>query len=220
MVEPTDNSTSEPSENLSPPTGEGIVLDIGTGDGLFAYQSARRNPKKFYIGVDANSRPLEKISEKVHRRPSKGGLPNVLFIQSSVEDLPSELDGVADEVHVHFPWGSLLGAVAAGDEAALQNLRRVCSAGALLEVVIGLDTDRDRSEIKRLGLETMSAARVDSALISRYEDAGFEVLEAGALPASDWSRLQTSWAKRLRGNANRTLLYIIARAVEVKRRNS
>ncbi|MBA2339330.1 MAG: hypothetical protein H0V88_02960, partial [Pyrinomonadaceae bacterium] len=156
-------------------------------------------------------------SEKIHRKPSKGGLSNVLFLQSSVEDLPSELDGVADEVHVHFPWGSLLRAVATGDNAVLRNLRRICSTGALLEVVIGLDVQRDRAEMQRLGLETFSAAHIDSVLASRYEDAGFEVLETGALPESEWSKLQTSWAKRLKGNANRTLLYIVARAAEIER---
>ena len=72
-----------------------MVIDIGTGDGLFVYQSARQNPKKFYIGVDANPRALEKVSEKVHRKPAKGGLANVLFLQAAVEDLPTELDGVA-----------------------------------------------------------------------------------------------------------------------------
>ncbi len=217
MDEPADNSTSKPSDNLSLPTGDGVVLDIGTGDGLFVYACARQNPRKFYIGIDANPRPLEKISEKIHRKASKGGLPNVLFLQSSVEDLPSELNGVADEVHVHFPWGSLLRAVATGDNEVLQNLRRVCSAGALLEVVIGLDSERDRTEMVRLGLETISAAHIDSVLVSRYEDAGFEVLETGALPASEWSRLQTSWAKRLKGNVNRTLFYIVAHAAGVIR---
>ena len=217
MVEPVDNSTSKPSKDLSLPTGEGIVLDIGTGDGRFVYAYASQNPNKFFIGIDANPRPLEKVSEKIHRKPSKGGLPNVLFLQSSVEDLPSELDDVADEVHVHFPWGSLLRAVATGDKAVLQNLRHVCSAGALLEVVIGLDPERDRSEIDRLGLPHISATHIDSVLVSRYKDAGFEVLETGTLLSSEWSRLQTSWAKRLKGNANRTLSYIVARAAEVKR---
>ncbi len=217
MVEPVDNSTSKPSKDLSLPTGEGIVLDIGTGDGRFVYAYARQNPNKFFIGIDANPRPLEKVSEKIHRKPSKGGLPNVLFLQSSVEDLPSELDGVADEVHVHFPWGSLLRAVATGDEAVLQNLRRVCAAGALLEVAIGLDMERDRAEMERLGLETFSAAHVNSVLVPLYEKVGFKVLETGALPASEWSRLQTSWAKRLKGNVNRMLFYIVARAAEVER---
>ncbi|MDQ3585525.1 MAG: methyltransferase domain-containing protein [Pyrinomonadaceae bacterium] len=217
MVEPADNSTSKPSNDLSLPTGDGIVLDIGTGDGRFVYLCARQHPKKFFIGIDANPRPLEKVSEKIHRKPSKGGLPNVLFLQSSVEDLPSELDGVADEVHVHFPWGSLLRAVATGDEAVLQNLRRVCAAGALLEVAIGLDMERDRAEMERLGLETFSAAHVNSVLVPLYEKVGFKVLETGALPASEWSRLQTSWAKRLKGNVNRMLFYIVARAAEVER---
>lgn len=191
-----------------------MVIDIGTGDGLFVYQCARRNPKKFYIGVDANPRPLEKVSEKVHRKPAKGGLPNVLFLQAAVEDLPPELDGVADEVHVHFPWGSLLRGVALGDEGVLRNLRRICSTGAMLEVVIGLDPERDRSEMERLGLRPLSTEQIDSALTPRYRSAGFEIVERGTILPSEWPELQTSWAKRLKGNTGRTLVYIIARAAE------
>lgn len=212
MVEPSDNSTRKASENLSPPTGEGIVIDIGTGDGLFVYQSARRNPKKFYIGVDANARPLEKVSEKIHRNPSKGGLPNVLFLQSAVEDLPAELDGIASEVHMHFPWGSLLRAVTLGDRQVLQNIRRVCATDALLEVVIGVDPERDRTEIERLGIPTLSIEYIDSALSPTYRNAGFEICERGAILPSEWPELQTSWAKRLKENTSRSLVYIIARA--------
>jgi 16S rRNA (adenine(1408)-N(1))-methyltransferase len=186
------------------------VIDIGTGDGLFVYQCARANPRKFYIGIDANPRPLEKISEKIHRKPSKGGLSNVIFIQAAVEDLPTELDAVADEVHVHFPWGSLLRGVATGDQSVLSNLRRICSQGALLEVVIGLDPERDRSEIERLGLPALSTAFIDSVLLPKYSDAGFEIFERGVLSPTEWPGLQTSWAKRLQGNVGRSVIYIIA----------
>lgn len=216
MVEPSDNSTGKASTNSSPPTGEGIVIDIGTGDGLFVYQCARRNPKKFYIGVDANTRPLGKVSEKVHRKPAKGGLPNVLFLQSAVEDLPVELDGIANEVHVHFPWGSLLRAVALGDKQVLQNIRRVCANDALLEVVIGLDPERDRTEMERLGLPLISTGHIDSVLAPEYKNAGFEICERETILPSEWPELQTSWAKRLKGNTSRSLMYIIARAIEVK----
>ncbi|MGH9881869.1 MAG: methyltransferase domain-containing protein, partial [Pyrinomonadaceae bacterium] len=119
MVEPSDNSIQTVSQNSSLLTGEGIVIDIGTGDGLFVYQCARQNPRKFFIGIDANPRPLEKISERIHRKPAKGGLPNVLFLQAAVEELPSELYGVADEVHIHFPWGSLLRALMLGEYEVL-----------------------------------------------------------------------------------------------------
>jgi 16S rRNA (adenine(1408)-N(1))-methyltransferase len=193
-----------------------VVIDIGTGDGLFVYQSARQNPRKFYIGIDANPRPLEKVSEKIQRKPAKGGLPNVLFVHASIEALPAELDGVADEVHIHFPWGSLLRAVASGEAAALRSLRRICAPEAVLEIIIGLDPQRDKSEIESLSLEPVTPEFLETTLIPRYEAAGFEVLEKGILAAAEWPKLKTSWAKRLQGNAGRALVYIIARAIDVQ----
>ena len=213
MAAPSDNSIKTPSTNSSNDTGEGVIIDIGTGDGRFVYQSARQNPNKLYIGIDPNARPLEKIAEKIHRKPAKGGAPNVLFVQASVEDLPTELNGVADEVHVHFPWGSLLRAVATGDVAMLQNLRRICSPGALLEVVIGLDPARDQTEIDRLGLTSLSLEFIDKQLVPNYGAAGFEVIERGVLAASEWPEFNTSWAKRLQGNESRAITYLIARAI-------
>lgn len=127
MVRNTDNLINEASKSLSLPTGKEIVIDIGTGDGRFVYQSARRNPEKFYIGVDANPDTLENVSWKIHKKAAKGGLPNGIFIQAAVEALPPELDGVAAEVHIHFPWGSLLRAVATGTETVLRGLRRICA---------------------------------------------------------------------------------------------
>jgi len=205
-----DNSIKPLSTNSSDLIGEGVIIDIGTGDGRFVYQSARLNPNKFYIGIDPNTHPLEKISEKIHRKPAKGGAPNVLFIQSAVEDLPAELHGVANEVHVHFPWGSLLRAVATGDLDVLRNLRRVCAREALLEVVIGLDPERDQSEIERLGIASLTLEFIDNVLVSNYAAAGFRIIERGIIAASEWPRLNTSWAKRLERNERRAVTYMIA----------
>ncbi|MEN3329358.1 MAG: rRNA ((1408)-N(1))-methyltransferase [Acidobacteriota bacterium] len=204
MEVPSDNSIKPPSTESSELTGEGVIIDIGTGDGRFVYQSARRNPNKFYIGIDPNTRPLEKISEKIHRKQGKGGAPNVLFIQSAVEELPEGLNGVANEVHVHFPWGSLLRAVATGDVEVMRNLRRVCAEGALLEVVIGIDPVRDKTEIERLGIKPKF---IDDALVGNYKAAGFEIVEQRTLTTSE--SVDTSWSKRLQ----RPVTFIVARAV-------
>ena len=212
MVTPSDDLIEKTSRNSLPRSGGGIVIDIGTGDGTFVYKTARRNRDRFYIGIDASPRPLAKISERIHRRPEKGGLSNVLFIQAAIEDLPSELDGAGDEVHVHFPWGSLLRAVAAGEEVPLRNIRRICAPDALLEVVIALDVERDRSEIKRLGLDPLTSEFLESVLAPRYRAAGFEVSERGVLSSSDWSKVHTSWSGRLKGHRGRLPVYIIARA--------
>lgn len=212
MAAPFDNSQETSFTSLSGHTGEGIVIDIGTGDGRFVSTEARRNPRKFYIGIDANVKPLAKVSMKATRKPAKGGLPNVLFIQAAVEDLPDELDGVADEVHIHFPWGSLLRAVAAGDEAVLQSLRRICAADCLIEIIIGVDDERDRSELERLGLPPLTAEHLAGTLLPRYEAAGFLTLESGLLEQADWSGIETSWAKRLGGNADRRVIFMTFKA--------
>jgi SAM-dependent methyltransferase len=158
-----------------------VIIDLGTGDGNFVYRCARRNPGSFYIGIDASAGALRKVSERVHRKRAKGGAPNVLFLHASVEDLPSELDGVADEVHVHFPWGSLLRALAGGEDRVLKNLRRICAPGAWLEIVISLDSRRDRSEITRLGLDPVLAGAMTPSLTAGYRAAGFEIIENGVI---------------------------------------
>jgi len=208
----SDNSTKKNSKNSSLHTAEGVVVDIGTGDGRFVYNCARANPKKFYIGIDANTKPLEKISMKATRKTSRGGLPNVLFIQAAVENLPEELNEIADEIHIHFPWGSLLRAVVAGDETVLQSLRRICAPDCFVEIVIGIDEERDKSEIERLELSQLSLNYLEDVLISKYETAGFEILEKGILSSSDWSKLETSWARKLRAGENRRVTYLIFQA--------
>lgn len=189
---------------------KGIVVDLGTGDGRFVCQSARQNPHRFYLGIDASANLLEKVSEKIHRKPAKGGLKNALFIQAAVEALPEELDGVANEVHIHFPWGSLLKGIATGDEGILKNIHRICAPNAVLEVLIGVDEKRDATELQRLGIDSLSADLLDAKLAERYEASGFRIVETGTFSAGCWPDICTSWAQRLKTNDNRTLTYIIA----------
>jgi 16S rRNA (adenine(1408)-N(1))-methyltransferase len=209
----SDNSNEKTFENLSLPSGEGVVVDIGTGDGRFVYRSAAENPNKFYIGIDANAKPLEKISMKATRKAAKGGLANVLFVQAAIENLPEELDEAADEIHIHFPWGSLLAAVARGDEHALASLRRIAAPECLLEIIIGIDEERDQTEIERLDLPSLSAEYLQNTLLAKYERAGFEALESGALNPAEWSRLETSWARKLQSGSNRKVIYLVLQAV-------
>jgi 16S rRNA (adenine(1408)-N(1))-methyltransferase len=189
-----------------------VIVDIGTGDGRFVYQSARENPTKFYVGIDANAKPLEKISMKATRRPAKGGAANVLFIQTAIEDLPAELNNSADEIHIHFPWGSLLRAVASGDLRVLRNLKRISAPHCLLEVVIGIDPERDRAEIERLKIPSLTPKYLANDLAAKYAAAGFKFRESGAVATEDWPHLKSSWARRLQGNVQREVVYFIGEA--------
>ena len=208
----SDNSAQTSFDNLSSLTAGGVIVDIGTGDGRFVYQSARENRSKFYVGIDANAKPLEKISMKATRQPAKGGATNLLFVQAAIENLPDELNDTADEIHIHFPWGSLLRAVAVGEKEALRSLHRISVGGGLLEVVIGIDPERDQTELKRLHLPALSPEYVKNVLAPKYEAAGFLVRESGVVLPADWGHLKSSWARRLKGNDRREVVYFIAEA--------
>ena len=212
MVVPLDNSANSSFDNLSNLTGGGVIVDIGTGDGRFVYQSARQNPEKFYVGIDPNAQPIEKISMKATRKPVRGGATNVLFVQAAIENLPDELNDTADEIHIHFPWGSLLRAIAIGEPDVLRSLHRISARGCLLEVVIGIDPRRDRAEVERLGLPSLSAGYLKEVLALTYEAAGFVMRESGCVAPADWGHFKTSWARRLKGNDQRQVVYFIAEA--------
>ena len=209
----SDNSPEKNSERLSSHTGEGVVIDIGTGDGRFVSAAARKNPNKFFVGIDANVKPLKKPSMKATRKPARGGLPNALFVQAAIEDLPKELNGSADEIHIHFPWGSLLKSVACGDTLVLSSLRRIAAVDCLLEIVIGVDPQRDRAEIMRLAIPEITPDFIRQVLRQKYLDAGFELLDHRQLEAAEWSQLETSWAKRLGVNKQRKVACLLFEAV-------
>jgi 16S rRNA (adenine(1408)-N(1))-methyltransferase len=133
-------------------------------------------------------------------------------VRAAVEELPFELDSVASEIRINFPWGSLLRGVATGDQVVLVNLRRICTSNALLKIIIGLDFDKDHSEIDRLGLSKFEIGYINSVLDAAYRKAGFELVGTQNIVPSGPEFL-TSWAKRLRTSRNRSFIRIVARAV-------
>jgi hypothetical protein len=84
--------------------------------------------------------------------------------------------------------------------------------GGLVEVVIGIDPRRDQRELERLGIGGFSLDYVRNTLAFRYADSGLEIKESGVLDKAGWTRLHTSWARRLSQNDAREVVYFIAEA--------
>ena len=174
---------------------------------------AKLRPDVFFIGMDANAKPLEKPSMKATRKSAKGGLPNAMFAQAAVEDLPEELAGVANEIHINFPWGSLLRAVAVGDAGVLESLRCIARPSAALEILLGVDHERDRAELYRLRVPEIDATFIESVLVPNYQAAGFSLNEFRELASTEWVKVETSWAKRLSGNESRRVYRLVFQAI-------
>lgn len=73
MANRSTDLTDGSSKKLSLPIDGGVIVDIGTGDGRYVYRSARADPGRFYIGIDPQRKPLEKVSEKIYRKPGGAG---------------------------------------------------------------------------------------------------------------------------------------------------
>jgi 16S rRNA (adenine(1408)-N(1))-methyltransferase len=153
------------------------------------------------------------MSEQIYRKASKGRAPNALFVEAAVERLPTELDGIAKEVRIQFPWGSLLRAVMQGDPDVLFQVSRICRPGAFVKVIVSLDPDRDHSQIARFELPTIDLHYIDRVLSSRYNEAGFRITESGYVSEEHYSGLKSSWAKRLQRNGSSSSIYWVAQKV-------
>ena len=126
-----------------------------------------------------------------------------MFVQAAVEDLPDEFAGLASEIHINFPWGSLLGAVCTGDAIVLASLRKVLATAETLTITVGIDPSRDRAELERLGIPPLDPEYIRTSLVPRYETAGLYCDEFRGLHESEWSHIESSWARKLGGNDNR-----------------
>ncbi len=154
------------------------------------------------MGVDANADNLRAASQRAAGKPARGGLPNLIFGRLALEAAPGELVGLADEISVLLPWGSLLAAVAGGapglDDAATARISALAALGkadARLRVIFG-HGPTDAAGTASLGLPDMTTPGFPAQLAARYRAAGLEA-QVRALALDEVRALPTTWAKKL-----------------------
>src|SRR6266487_3198668 len=114
----------------------GVSIDLGTGDGRFAYRYAAAHPDRFVVGVDPVAEAMAERSARARRKPDRGGVQNVLYAVASIERMPSELEGIATEILVNLPWGSLMRGIILGNDVELDGIAGIARPGAALHIVL------------------------------------------------------------------------------------
>ena len=184
-----------------------VLVDLGTGNGKFAYETARHHADLLCIGLDAEARNLAAMSAKATRKPARGGAPNLLFVQASAEAIPSELDGLASHVTVSLPWGSLLRSVVLADRKFLASLVRLARPGALFELLVAYSPRYEPRMIEDLGLPLLSAEYVAECLAPAYTRAAIRVQKCGVLDNETVRRLPLAWGRQLARGRQREFHY-------------
>lgn len=174
-----------------------LVLDVGTGDGRFAYALAKRHPDRLVIGMDPAREQMRELSSRALRKPARGGVPNVLYVVASAEAPPAELLGRADEVHVVLPWARLMVGLVLAQADVLAGLRALARPGAALELTLGADVWADPVPIEARDLPELTLDYVRETLAPAYAAAGVPIVEARMLSPEEIAAIPSSWARRL-----------------------
>jgi 16S rRNA (adenine(1408)-N(1))-methyltransferase len=120
-----------------------------------------------------------------------------VFVVAAAEALPPELDGVADLVTIHFPWGSLLRGLLGAEPAVMTGLTRVMRPGATVSMLLS-STARDR----RVGAEPIREQTLHE-LAGSYAAWGLAVTQVRPATAADVAAARSSWGKRLGAGVQR-----------------
>jgi 16S rRNA (adenine(1408)-N(1))-methyltransferase len=190
-------TAAELDERMAAGNSSRLVIDIGTGDGRFAYAYATDHPDTFVVGMDAIAERLEELSTKATRKPAKGGRPNVLFVRASVEQPPPELEHRADELHVLLPWGGLLVGTMLARPDVMAGLSALAKPGARLTIVFNGEVWEDSTPKDMADLPAVTVEYVESELRPRYRQRGIELDDVHEMSPAEIKDLPTTWARRL-----------------------
>ena len=143
------------------------------------------------IGIDAYAGSMVEASRRAGRPAKRGGLPNARFVVAAAEALPTVLDGCADALTIHFPWGSLLRGLLEGETGVLSGISRIARPGAVVTVLLSV-TEHDRS-VTTVTLDQQTFA----TLAPHYGAHGLRLCDARPATSDDIASAHSSWAKRL-----------------------
>ena len=176
--------------------GQRIVVDLGAGDGRWVYESARSDLTSVYIAVDPDAEALAQYAFKASRKPARGGVANAHFVIASVEQLPPELEFIADLARVNFPWGSLLRGLIEPQAAALDGLAALLKPGAAFEIIVAYVPDFDPKAFAGQPLAELDEAGVE-ALKPTYAAHGLQIESSQQLTQDEALAIASTWGRRL-----------------------
>ena len=174
-----------------------VTIDLGTGDGRFAYRYASAHPDHFVIGIDPVAGNMRELSAKAARKPDRGGLANALFVVASVERIPPELHAIADEIFVTLPWGSLMRGIILADDAVLAGIASLARNDATLRIVLNTRIFDDPIPLDVRDLPDVTPDYVRGTLTPAFARHNVEITATREIDADEVAAIETTWAKKL-----------------------
>jgi 16S rRNA (adenine(1408)-N(1))-methyltransferase len=139
---------------------------------------------------------MAETSRRAARGSRRGGLPNVLFVVAAAEHPPAELAGIADELTIILPWGSLLAGALALDPAAADGIASLVVPDGCVRIFVSV-VDGDRLPVSPLdGADA-------TALALRWACHGLRLSSFQPATPAEVDASRSSWARRLAAGRRR-----------------
>jgi len=185
-----------------------VIVDLGTGDGRHVLRTARARPCALVVGVDPVAQAMAPCARRAASKPARGGVDNALFVVASLEALPAALRGLAREVTINYPWGSLLRAVAWPRLEAMRTVVELLAPGGSLVALLNASAGESGAYADRLDLPPLEDPRhVRERLAPGWGEAGLADVRWRYLAAGEPPPYRTTWGQRLvRGSGRETLV--------------
>jgi 16S rRNA (adenine(1408)-N(1))-methyltransferase len=168
-----------------------VTIDVGSGDGRAVLAAAAFDPRTLAIGMDANAAAMAEVSRRAAKPSRKGGTPNAAFIRAAAEAPPAVLAGIASQVSVLFPWGSLLRGCLGADPAVAAGVAGLVTPGGSLDLLLAPSV---KDGLDGLPIEP---ARVVDAAASAFAEFGLELVEGRLAAPGEVRASGSTWARRL-----------------------
>jgi 16S rRNA (adenine(1408)-N(1))-methyltransferase len=172
-------------------------VDVGTGDGRFAYHLATDDPDCLVVGLDALAENMGERAATAARKPAKGGRPNLLLLHAAIEAVPVELEGVADHVYVQLPWGALLEGIVLARDDVLGGIAALCHPGSRVTVTLNGEIWVDSTPTRYEPLPVPTPGYVRDVIAPGFARFGIQLGAAAYSSAAEAKQLPTSWARKL-----------------------
>ena len=163
------------------------MIDIGAGDGHTSLSAARADSRTLAVALDPSTDQLMDGARIALRQK----IANVMFVVSSIENAPRELERIADEITINFAWGSLLRGIVRAEAAVLGPLARIAKPGAPVRILLSV-AERDAAGVGLEAVDADSLARNGGA----YASAGLTLARC-AIATTTGRASGSSWSKRL-----------------------